>query len=65
MIFDKAAIKQIALNRFHDKYFETPLDLLLHAVEVYMKERNLDIVDKKLLNRDAPGGKEQSPKEQK
>ena len=43
MLFDKKRIKQIALNRFHDKHFDSPLDLVLHAIKVYLEENGLEI----------------------
>ena len=41
---NKKKVKQIALSRFHDKHFDTPLDLVVHAIEVWLKEGGLKIV---------------------
>lgn len=45
MKFDKPAIKNIALNRFHDKHYDTPLDLVIYAIEVWMAENGLEIIE--------------------
>jgi hypothetical protein len=43
VILDKKAIKNIALDRFHDKEYASLFDLTIHAVEIWLKENKLEI----------------------
>lgn len=46
-MFDQKKIKEIALSRFHDKHFDTPIEFAIFCVEVYLKENGCIIVNQK------------------
>lgn len=44
MKLNKKEIREIALYRFHDKYYESAYDCWTEALEVWLKENGLKIV---------------------